>query len=47
MDLPTLRTYLGLGTDVIGDDALGIALNLAEGWCGATASAYGVRAVPD
>lgn len=47
MDLATLRTYLGLGTDVISDEALAVALQLAEGWCDATARAYGSRTVPD
>lgn len=47
MDLATLRTYIGLGPDVISDEALSVALQLAEGWCDATARAYGSRVVPD
>lgn len=41
------RAYLGLGTDVISDAALGVCIKYAVEWCDDKAQSYGGAKVPE
>lgn len=47
MDVATLRTYTGLDTATISDEALAVIITLAEDWCRQKAASYGGARVPE